>query len=130
MITLGVSDLERAIKFYQNGLGFPRKGEEENVAFFDLNGSWLGLYNRELLAEDANVSAEGSGFNSFAIAHNVYSESEVEEALNQAEKAGATIVKKAQKVFWGGYCGYFRDPDGHLWEIAYNPFDWIGPKDA
>jgi len=129
MITLGVEDLQRSINFYQNGLGLPRRGEEEQVAFFDLNGSWLGLYGREALAEDAGVEATGSGFNSFAIAHNLSSEAEVDEQMAQALAAGATLVKKPQKVFWGGYSGYFKDPDGHLWELAFNPFAWIGPKD-
>lgn len=130
MITLGVEDLARSIEFYGNGLGFPRHGEGEDVAFFRLNGTWLGLYGRVALAEDAGVSAEGTGFNSFAIAHNVASEQEVELVMGQALDAGATLVKKPQKVFWGGYSGYFQDPDGHLWEIAHNPFTWIGPEDG
>ena len=75
------------------------------------------------------VSAEGHGFNSFALAHNVASEAEVDEVIAQALAAGATLTKPAQKVFWGGYSGYFKDPDGHLWEVAHNPFTWIGPKD-
>ena len=129
MITLGVKDLSRSVEFYQNGLGFPRLGDEENVAFFNLNGTWLGLYGREALAEDAMVSAEGSGFNSFAIAHNVESEEDVEAVMQTAVDAGAVMVKKPQKVFWGGFSGYFKDPDGHLWEVAYNPFTWIGPTD-
>jgi catechol 2,3-dioxygenase-like lactoylglutathione lyase family enzyme len=129
MITLGVDDMARAIDFYQNGLGFPRHGEGDEVAFFKLNGTWLGLYGREALAEDAQVEAEGTGFNSFTIAHNVHSEEEVEAVMNEALNAGAVLVKKPQKVFWGGYSGYFKDPDGHLWEIAHNPFTWIGPGD-
>lgn len=129
MITLGVEDLERSVRFYQKGLGFPRMESPPTVAFFTLNGSWLGLYGREALAEDARVSAQGSGFNSFALAHNVESEAEVDALLDQAVAAGATLVKPAQKVFWGGYSGYFKDPDGHLWEIAHNPFFWIGPRD-
>lgn len=129
MITLGVADLETSIKFYEEGLGFPRMESEPTVAFFTLNGTWLGLYGREALAEDANVSNEGSGFSGFAMAHNVASEAEVEAVLEQAVAAGATLVKPAQKVFWGGYSGYFKDPDGHLWEVAHNPFTWIGPED-
>ena len=129
MITLGVDDLARAIDFYQNGLGFPRHGEEEQVAFFNLNGTWLGLYGRNALAEDAQVDAEGAGFNSFTLAHNVHSEEEVDEVMDHALMAGATLVKKPQKVFWGGYSGYFKDPDGHLWEVAHNPVTWIGPTD-
>lgn len=129
MITLGVNDMARAVKFYQEGLGFPKMESEPQVAFFTLNGTWLGLYSREALAEDATVSSEGSGFGGVALAHNVASESEVEQVLKQAVAAGATLVKPAQKVFWGGHSGYFRDPDGHLWEIAHNPFFWVGPKD-
>ncbi|MFD2177692.1 VOC family protein [Veronia pacifica] len=128
MVTLGVNDLQRSIKFYSD-LGFPRYGDEESVAFFKLNGTWLGLYGREALAEDAQVSAEGSGFNGFTIAHNVASEQEVIEVMNQAVVAGAEMVKEPQKVFWGGFSGYFSDPDGYLWEIAMNPFSWIGPAD-
>jgi catechol 2,3-dioxygenase-like lactoylglutathione lyase family enzyme len=129
MITLGVDDIERAVDFYEKGLGFPRMESPPSVAFFTLNGSWLGLYGRAALAEDAMVSAEGSGFNSFALAHNVGSDAEVDALLSQAVDAGATLVKPGQKVFWGGYSGYFKDPDGHLWEIAHNPFCWIGPED-
>ena len=121
--------MDRAVDFYQNGLGFSRHGEGDEIAFFDLNGTWLGLYGREALAEDAQVEVAGTGFNSFAIAHNVHSEEEVEEVMEQALKAGAELVKKPQKVFWGGCSGYFKDPDGHLWEIAHNPFTWIGPRD-
>lgn len=130
MITLGVADMRRSVRFYQCGLGFPIHGkDDEDVAFFRLNGTWLGLFGRDNLAEDANVSAESSGFQSFAIAHNVTSEEEVDRVMQQALYAGASLAKKAQKTPWGGYGGYFKDPDGHLWEIAHNPFTWIGPPD-
>lgn len=129
MITLGVRDLAAAIDFYQNGLGFPRMDSPPEVAFFTLNGSWLGLFGREALAADAQVSAEGSGFAGFALAHNVASEGEVDAVVAQALAAGATLVKAPQPVFWGGYSAYFKDPDGHLWEIAYNPLFWVGPSD-
>ena len=129
MITLGVRDLSAAIEFYENGLGFPRMESPPDVAFFTLNGSWLGLYGREALAEDAGVSPEGGGFESFALAHNVGSESEVGEVISQAVGAGAILVKAPQKVFWGGYSGYFKDLDGHLWEVAHNPLFWVGPVD-
>jgi len=129
MITLGVNDLATAIEFYEKGLGFPRMDAPPGVAFFTLNGSWLGLYGRDALAEDATVSAEGSGFAGFALAHNVESEAEVDAVMADVIEAGATLVKQPQKVFWGGYSGYFKDPDGYLWEIAHNPFFWIGPKD-
>jgi len=129
MITLGVRDLGAAIQFYEHGLGFPRMESPPEVAFFTLNGTWLGLYGREALAEDATVSSSGEGFESFSLSHNVSSEGEVDEVVTQAVGAGATLVKKPQKVFWGGYSGYFKDPDGHLWEVAYNPFFWVGPED-
>lgn len=129
MITLGVDDMEKSVKFYQEGLGFPKLDSPPEVAFFSLNGSWLGLYGREALAEDATVSAQGSGFNSFALAHNVASAAEVDVTMQQVLSAGATLVKQPQKTSWGGYSGYFKDLDGHLWEIAHNPFEWIGPKD-
>ena len=114
MITLGVVDLETSIKFYQEGLGFPKMESPPGIAFFTLNGSWLGLYPRDSLAEDATVSPEGSGFSGFALAHNVSSEAEVDQIIQQAVSAGATLVKQPQKVFWGGYSAYFKDPDGYL----------------
>jgi len=129
MITLGVRDLAASIRFYEEGLGFPRMESPSEVAFFTLNGTWLGLYGRDALAADATVSSEGSGFESFALAHNVHTEAEVNKVMNQALGAGATLVKEPQKVFWGGYSGYFKDLDGHLWEVAHNPHFWIGPND-
>jgi len=128
MITLGVRDLSASIKFYE-ALGFPRMESPPEVAFFTLNGTWLGLYGRESLAADANVSAVGHGFRSFTLSHNVQSETEVDQVINHAVEAGAALVKKPQKTSWGGYNGYFKDPDGHLWEIAHNPFFWVGPPD-
>lgn len=130
MITLGVQDLERSVRFYRDGLGFPQLESPPAVAFFTLNGSWLGLYGHDALAEDATVSASGSGFRGVALAHNVHSEAEVDAVLGQALGAGATLVKPAQPVFWGGYSGYFADPDGHLWEVAWNPLFWVGPEDT
>jgi hypothetical protein len=129
MITLGVRDIAASVEFYEKGLGFPRLESPPSVAFFKLNGTWLGLYGREALAEDAQVPADGSGFSGFALAHNVSSEKEVDGVVARAVKAGATLTKKPQKVFWGGYSGYFKDPDGHLWEVAHNPFMWVGPTD-
>lgn len=130
MITLGVQDLERSVRFYRDGLGFPQLESPPAVAFFTLNGSWLGLYGHDALAEDATVSASGSGFRGVALAHNVHSGAEVDAVLGQALGAGATLVKPAQPVFWGGYSGYFADPDGHLWEVAWNPLFWVGPEDT
>lgn len=129
MITLGVRDLAAAVKFYEEGLGLPRMESPPEVAFFTLNGTWLGLYARSALAEDATVSPEGSGFEGFTLSHNVASEAEVDAVIGEALAAGATLVKPAQKVFWGGFAGYFKDPDGHLWEIAHNPHFWVGPRD-
>jgi uncharacterized glyoxalase superfamily protein PhnB len=130
MVTLGVRNFDAAVAFYEQGLGFPRMESPPGVAFFTLNGTWLGLYGWDELAEDATVSAEGSGFAGVTLAHNVASEVEVDEVVSQALAAGATLVKKPQKVFWGGYSGYFKDLDGHLWEVAYNPFFWMGPDDG
>jgi catechol 2,3-dioxygenase-like lactoylglutathione lyase family enzyme len=130
MITLGVADLERSVRFYRDGLALPQMESPPTVAFFTLNGSWLGLYDRQALAEDATVSAKGGGFPGFTLAHNVTSEAAVDAQLEQAVAAGAKLLKPGQKVFWGGYSGYFSDPDGFLWEVAYNPFFWIGPEDT
>lgn len=129
MITLGVRNLDQAIKFYEQGLGFPRMESPPEVAFFTLNGTWLALYGREALAEDARIAPEGTGFSGFALAHNVASESDVDDVLELAVAAGGTLVKEGQKVFWGGYSGYFTDPDGFLWEVAHNPLFWVGPVD-
>ncbi len=122
LVTLGVKDLAAAIRFYKDGLGWPLEGDGKDVAFFKLQDTWLSLFPRENLAKDIGVEGEGTGFRGFTLAHNVASEQAVDEVLAFAEKAGAKIVKPAQKVFWGGYSGYFSDPDGFYWEVAYNPF--------
>ncbi len=129
MITLGVRDLAASIAFYERGLGLPRMASPPGVAFFTLDGTWLGLYGREALAEDATLPVEGHGFAGVALAHNVASEAEVDAVLEQAVAAGARLVKPGQQAFWGGYSGYFADPDGHLWEVAHNPHFWVGPPD-
>lgn len=129
MITLGVRDMENAIRFYEQGLGLPRMPFEGGAAFFTLNGSWLSLYPWDALAEDAVVPAKGQGFRGITLAHVVSSKKEVNHLLDQAVKAGGKLIKPAQDVFWGGYSGYFSDPDGHLWEVAWNPHFWPGPKD-
>ncbi len=110
MITLGVRDLERAVKFYGEGLGFPMMETSPGVAFFPLNGTWLSLYPREALAEDARVSPEGSGFESFTLAHNVQSEAEVDEAMARAVRAGATAAKQPEKGVLGRLQRLFQGP--------------------
>ncbi len=122
LITLGVSNLERAVAFYQDGLGWPLSGAsvEGEVAFFRTGGTVLALWGREALAEDANVDSEGSGFSSFALAHNVAEKEEVDSVLEEAVSAGATITREAQDTFFGRN-GYFADPEGYLWEVAWNP---------
>ena len=126
LVTLGVSDLDRSIRFYRDGLGLPKRAGPEGIAFFETRGTWLSLYPRESLAKDATLSAEGSGFRGFALAHNVASTEEVDHTLQQAVDAGATLVKPGQKVFWGGCSGYLADPDGFLWEVAGNPHFTVG----
>ena len=122
IITLGVEDLKRAIDFYETGLGLPRKDESESIAFFEMTGTILALYPREELAEDITISSEGIGFQGFTLAHNVASPEEVDSTLTEAVAAGAELVKPGQKASWGGYSGYFKDPDGFYWEVAHNPF--------
>ena len=121
IITLGVEDLQRAIHFYEKGLGLPRKDESESIAFFDMTGTILALYPRDKLAEDITISPEGTGFQGFTLAHNVASPAEVDRTLAEAVAAGAELVKPGQEAFWGGYSGYFKDPDGFYWEVAHNP---------
>lgn len=123
IVTLGVSNLERAIAFYRDGLGWPLSGaSNENIAFFKTSGTVLALYPREELAADANTDPQGGGFSGFTLAHNVAEKQQVSAILREAKTAGAKIVKEAQDVFWGGHSGYFADPDGHLWEVAWNPY--------
>ena len=122
LITLGVRDLKAATAFYKK-LGFPvAKESNEHITFLTLEGTWLGLFPREELAKDAMVDAEGTGFKSFTLAHNVGSPEAVEAVLKEAVAAGGKLEKKARKAEWGGFSGYFRDPDGFLWEVAHNPF--------
>ncbi len=129
MIALAVDSLSTSQQFYEDGLGLPRADSPPGVVFFDLNGTWLGLSERKNLAQDSGVSASGNGYRGFNLAHNVASEEEVDQIVETAVSVGATLVKAPTKADWGGYHAYFSDPDGHLWEIAYNPFVWIGPKD-
>ncbi len=120
-ITLGVKDLERAVRFYEQTLGLPRLPTPPTVAFFEMGKTWLALYPRESLAADAGVPAAGSGFPRFALAHNVSSPEEVDQLLEVAARGGGRLVKPGQHTDWGGYAGYFADPDGFLWEVAWNP---------
>lgn len=126
IVTLGVSDLERAVAFYRDGLGWPLSAgtSSEKIAFFKTGGTVLALYPREDLAAEANMESEpkGEGFPGFTLAQNVTDREQVSRLLREAESSGATIIKEAQDVFWGGHSGYFADPDGHLWEVAYNPY--------
>lgn len=128
LLTLGVDDLPRAVAFYRDGLGFATRGivgtefEHGAVAFFDLQaGLKLALWPRASLAHDTGLPAQPGSALEFAMAHNVGSAQEVDAVMAQARQAGATITKAAQPTFYGGYAGYFQDPDGHLWEVAFNP---------
>ena len=121
-VGLGVADLNRAVAFYEKGLGLPRKESPPEIAFFEMGGVMLSLYPRDKLAEDIGVSADGRGFPGFTLAHNVGSKEDVDATLQEAVDAGALLVKPGQDVFWGGYSGYFADLDGYYWEVAWNPF--------
>ncbi|MEO5359984.1 MAG: VOC family protein [Nitrospirota bacterium] len=121
IVTLGVSDLGVMRKFYE-ALGWVASSASQgDVVFFQAGGVVLALYPRQLLAEDAMVGAEGSGFRGFTLAHNVRCKEDVAQVLADAEAAGGKIIKPAQDVFWGGHCGYFLDTEGNLWEVAWNP---------
>jgi hypothetical protein len=123
IVTLGVADLQAARRFYVDGLGWaPARASNDRIVFLPLNGIALALYQHEALAEDACVAADRSSFRGFSLAYNTRSRDEVDAVLRDARLAGGTIAKPAQDVFWGGYSGYFADPDGFLWEVAYNPF--------
>ena len=121
LVTLGVADLERSRRFYEDGLGWRRGNAHAEVVFFQLGGAILGLFSRDALAADARLPAAGSGFGGITLAYNARDRREVDAVLAEAEAAGATILKPAQDVFWGGYSGYFADPDGFRWEVAHNP---------
>ena len=120
-LTLGVRDLARARRFYEEGLGWTRDGGEDDIAFYQLNGIVLGLYEWPKLAKDANVSEHGEGFRGVTLAYVVREKEELERVLAEAEAAGGTIHVRARDTFWHGRDGYFSDPDGHLWEVQWNP---------
>ena len=128
VLTLGVSDLEKSLAFYRDGLGLPTDGivgqefEYGAVAFFKLQGGLLlALWPRTSLAHDSGLAVQPPSATDVSIGHNVGSKEEVDAVMEQARRAGAKIVKAAGETFWGGYAGYFQDPDAHLWEIAWNP---------
>lgn len=120
-VTLGVGDLARATRFYAEVLRLPRRPTPPTIAFFELGKTWLALYPRDLLAADAGVPAEGGGFPGFTLAHNVRSAEEVDALLGEVAAGGGRVVKPGRPAEWGGYSGYFADPDGFLWEVAWNP---------
>lgn len=121
LITLGVADLARARAFYEK-LGFKASSVGgDGVVFFQIGALALSLFPRESLARDAGVAADGSGFRAITLAHNVRTREEVAAVIAEAVRAGATLVKASEEAFWGGQSGYFADPDGHLWEVAWNP---------
>lgn len=128
VLTIGVDDLEKSLAFYRDGLGLKTEGivgeefEYGAVVFFDLeNGMKLGLFPRQSLAKDAGLAETPHSATEFSIGHNVGGKEEVDVIMDQAKDAGANIVKEAHDTFWGGYAGYFQDPDGHLWEVVWNP---------
>lgn len=119
-ITLGVTDIPKATKFYED-MGFARHASSNKmISFFQMNGLVFGLFGREALADEAAKGAQGSGFGNIALAYNTRSKEEVEATLRAAVEAGATVEQEAHDTFWGGYAGYFADPDGHRWEVAWN----------
>lgn len=123
IVTLGVESIPKSKAFYEGVLGFmPTNDSNENVVFYDMGTMQLGLFQWEELAKDAGVDKDGSGFRQFAIAHNEPSPEAVDALFAELKEKGVTIIKEPEEVFWGGYSGYFADPDGHLWEVAYNPF--------
>jgi catechol 2,3-dioxygenase-like lactoylglutathione lyase family enzyme len=127
LVTLGVADLERARRFYEEGLGWRRANKHAEVVFFQVGGMVLALWGRNELAADAQIPTQAArpsdGFGGIALAYNARSRDEVDAILRQAQSAGARILKSAQDTFYGGYAGYFADPDGHVWEMAWNP-EW------
>lgn len=127
IVTLGVQDLERSLRFYRDGLGFPTtRNAEQGIIFFQTAGTCLALYPYAELAKDVSdrLPLDRSKFTGITLAHNVRQRQEVDQLLQRARKAGATIEKPAQKTSWGGYSGYFSDPDGYLWEVAWGAFEF------
>lgn len=129
VVTLGVADLARSRRFYEEGLGWRRGNESDEVVFYQIGGAVLALFPRQTLAEDAHLVDEGHGFGGITLAYNARDREEVDAVLAEAAAAGAKILKPAQDVFWGGYAGYFADPDGYPWEVAWNPH-WTLAEDG
>lgn len=129
LITLGVTDLARARAFYEDGLGFAKDNDEDDIAFYQLPGMVLALWSRAGLAEDMGLPDSGATFSGIALAQNVGSPDEVDAVIARAAEAGATVLKPATRTDWGGYSGYIADPDGHPWEIAHNPY-WTVHEDG
>lgn len=123
LVTLGVDDIRKSVDFYEKGLGWKRSAASmDDMILFPLGGIVLGLYPRVLLAQDAGVNIGENDFSGITLSYNAKDEKEVDLIFKQLEQLRATILKSPQKAFWGGYHGYFKDPDGHLFEVAYNPF--------
>ena len=129
IITLCVSDLKKARAFY-DALGWKVASEDqaEEIVAYSLQNMVLALYPWDKMVDEVKIPAERSGYSAFTIAYNLNSENEVNDVLEEAQKAGGQLIKPAEKVFWGGYSGFFSDPDGNLWEVAYNPFSALGPN--
>lgn len=122
-ITLGANDLNLTVDFYENKFGWKRSEmSQDNIVIYELNGILFSLYSRIELADDARVEPFGNGFKGFTLSYNVKSEDEVDSLIEDLRAKGVKIIKEPQKVFWGGYSSYVADPDGNLWEIAFNPF--------
>lgn len=123
LITLGVSDLEKSTKFYEECFGWKKAGSSnEDITFFQLNGVMLSLYERDELAKDIGIQPGGEGFSGFTISYNTRNEEEVDEIIERMRDEDVKIIKEPKKAFWGGYNSYIADPDGYLWEIAFNPY--------
>lgn len=130
VITLAVADVDAALTFYRHGLGFQTGAVKGDVTYLDTGGTWLCVYPREKLARYAGVESEGDGFSGVTLSSNVNSVEAVDDMLARAAAAGAEIVRPAAQIDWGGYTGWFRDPDGHLWEVVFNPRPFVGTRDA
>ncbi len=130
VITLGVADLERSRRFYEDGLGWRRGNTQKEIVFFQAGGLVLALYPLADLAKDTCLDEDGLGFGGITLAYNVRQREDVDAVLAEARAAGALILKPAEDAFWGGYSGYFADPDGHPWEVAWNPHWTMDPDGA